>query len=168
MTTLTTQKNIGGFTLIEVLVTLIILSIGLLGLAGLQGTDIQSNHSAYLRSQAALLSNDMADRMRSNMVGIANGDYDSILSNSGTIIPSCNSAAGCTPAEMAQHDASTWNDAIANLLPSGKGSVTGNGNNSIFTIIVMWKDPLKTRTIVNCEVVNVLQGENCLGINFHL
>ncbi len=53
-----------GATLIEVLIAIVVLSIGLLGLAGLQATSVQSNHSAYQRSQATLLGYDLADRMR--------------------------------------------------------------------------------------------------------
>ena len=55
-----------GTTLIEVLIALIVLSIGLLGLALLQVTSVQSNHSAYYRSQATVLAHDLADRMRAN------------------------------------------------------------------------------------------------------
>ena len=57
-----------GFTLIEVLVALIIVSIGLLGLAGLQATSVRFNQQAYLRSQAVQQAYDMADRIRANAV----------------------------------------------------------------------------------------------------
>jgi len=53
-----------GFTLVEVLVTIIIMSIGLLGIAGLQLASMRSNHSAYLRTQATLAAYDLIDRMR--------------------------------------------------------------------------------------------------------
>lgn len=53
-----------GFTLVEVLITIIIMSIGLLGVAGLQLAAMRSNHSAYLRTQATLAAYDVIDRMR--------------------------------------------------------------------------------------------------------
>lgn len=53
-----------GFTLIEILVTVIVLSIGLLGLAGLQATSFKFNSTAYQRSQATSLAYDIADRIR--------------------------------------------------------------------------------------------------------
>src|SRR5690606_3184429 len=55
-----------GFTLIEVLVTVIVLAIGLLGLAALQFSGLRYTHSAYQRSQATILTNDIIDRMRVN------------------------------------------------------------------------------------------------------
>ena len=53
-----------GSSLLEVLVAVVVLSIGLLGLAGLQMTSIKGSHSAYMRSQATLLAYDLADRAR--------------------------------------------------------------------------------------------------------
>ncbi len=55
-----------GFTLIEVLVALIILSVGLLGLAALQTRASQAEMESYQRAQALLLANDIADRIRTN------------------------------------------------------------------------------------------------------
>ena len=60
-------ENCRAFTLIEVLVTVVILAVGLLGLAGMQAASMRNNHSAYLRSQAVQLSYDMADRVRSRV-----------------------------------------------------------------------------------------------------
>jgi len=61
------MKKHKGFTLIEVLVSMIVLAIGLLGLAGLQMSSLRNNLSAYHRSQATQLAYDMADRMRTNI-----------------------------------------------------------------------------------------------------
>ncbi len=58
------QKQQQGFTLIEVLVAVVVLSIGLLGLAGLQTTGLRNNQSAYYASQAAIYANDIFERMR--------------------------------------------------------------------------------------------------------
>ncbi len=55
-----------GFTLLEILVAVLVLSIGLLGIAGLQVTGLRFNHSAYARTQATLLAYELADRMRAN------------------------------------------------------------------------------------------------------
>ena len=61
------MKTHSGFTLIEVLISMLILAVGLLGLAGLQATGLRNNLSAYNRSQATQLAYDMADRMRANV-----------------------------------------------------------------------------------------------------
>ncbi len=60
-----------GFTLIEVLVTMIILAVGLLGLAGMQIAGMKANHSALLRTQATFAAYDLADRMRANPTDFA-------------------------------------------------------------------------------------------------
>ena len=62
------MKKNHGFTLIEVLISMVILAIGLLGLAGIQMMGLQNNLSSYHRGQATLLVYDMADRMRTNIV----------------------------------------------------------------------------------------------------
>ncbi len=138
----------GGFTLLEVLVAIVILSIGLLGLAGLQAAGLRNNQSAYLRTIATQQAYDMADRIRANAAGagIAAGAYDNISSTGSN--PGC-ITGGCTPAAMAQYDAYEWNTANASLLPAGKGTVTRVAANR-FTITVMWDDARTGATGVAC------------------
>lgn len=109
-----------GFTLIEVLVSALILAIGLVGVAGLQAFSLKTNQSAFMRSQATALAYDLADRMRSNLEG-ANGDfYDPALA---ALDANCNTTVGCAPAVMALHDLAEWNAAINTYLPMGQGFV---------------------------------------------
>jgi len=63
-----------GFTLIEALVALIVLSIGLLGIAGMQISGLRANQSAASRTQASYLADDIADRMRANYTAARNGE----------------------------------------------------------------------------------------------
>ncbi|MCS6948044.1 MAG: type IV pilus modification protein PilV, partial [Steroidobacteraceae bacterium] len=65
-----------GFTLIEALIAVLVLSIGLLGIAGLQLASLQTNSVAYQRSQATMLAYDLLDRMRANRTAALNGAYD--------------------------------------------------------------------------------------------
>ena len=132
------NRKCHGFTMIEVLVAIFVLAIGLLGLAGLQAASLKNNTSAYTRSQAQLLAYDMLDRMRSNLQGVANGNYDDLL-GAVPVDPNC-IATGCSVAQLANHDAFEWSTLLAQTLPSGTGLVTGNGAGSIFTITVMWDD----------------------------
>lgn len=108
-----------GFTLLEVLITLIVLAIGLLGLAGLQVVSLRNSHGAYLRSQAITQSYDIVDRMR------ANSDQTAayLLKNPNAAITACDTAGGCTAADMAQHDIYKWNQFNSSVLPQGIGVV---------------------------------------------
>ncbi|MGE4340652.1 MAG: type IV pilus modification protein PilV [Pigmentiphaga sp.] len=70
-------KNVqGGFTLIEVLVSVLVLSIGLLGMAALQINAMKNNQSSFQRTQAIMLSYFMLDSMRTNRTDALNGNYN--------------------------------------------------------------------------------------------
>ncbi|MCP5330911.1 MAG: type IV pilus modification protein PilV [Pseudomonadales bacterium] len=109
-----------GATLIEVLVSLLILAIGLLGMSGLQTVSLRNTQSAYLRTQASLNSNDIVERIRANLQGVEAGSYDGAA---GAVTASCNTTAGCTPAQLAANDIAEWKAALAADLPSGAGTV---------------------------------------------
>lgn len=119
-----------GFTLIEVLIAALVLSIGLLGLAGLQAVSLRMNHGSYLRVQASNLSYEIADAMRANRNSAE--EYDS----------------GFTGTRSAATDAdiTTWNNRLASLLPSGSGTIEVSDN--IATITVTWDE---TRIEENME-----------------
>lgn len=135
-----------GFSMMEILVTIVVLSIGLLGLAGLQVSGLRNNQSAYYRTVAMQQAYNVADRIRANAAGASAGDYDSI---SGTATdPGCIST-GCTPAQMAQYDQYRWNTDNAALLPSGTGTVTRNNN--LYTVTVMWDDQRSGATGTGCS-----------------
>ena len=140
------QQN-RGFTLIEVLVTVLILSIGLLGLAGLQLTGLRSNQSALLRSQATFLAYDITDRMRANRAGVTAGGYNNITNPTAT--GGCTTTAGCSSSEMAQTDLAAWNSSLATHLPQGQGTVcidsTPNdtacdNSGNLYAVKISWTD----------------------------
>lgn len=120
-----------GFTLLEVLVALLVLSIGLLGLAGLMASSIRNNHSAYQRTQATWLAYDMIDRMRVNRAAAiaSTEDYDIAI---GT--------AASGSAGLAGADVTGWKATLANALPAGDGSVDVDSATRIVTVIVQWND----------------------------
>lgn len=122
-----------GATLIEVLVALLVLSIGLLGLAGLQMAAIKSNHSAYYRSQATVLAYDITDRMRANRADALNGVYDTALTN-----VTCDPDLDAT-GTLAAKDVAEWLNSLSCLLSSdARGGITRVGR--VFTITVEWND----------------------------
>lgn len=132
-------KSHSGFTLLEVLIALLIFSIGLLGLAGLESQSLRFNHSAYLRTQASYMAYDILDRMRANRATALNNQYNASISSSGTDHSCDQAATTCTTSEMAQHDIYEWKQLLSQL-PNGKGSVTRSGD--VFSITVQWDDPI--------------------------
>ena len=119
-----------GFTMIEVLVSIVVLSFGMLGLAGLQLNALKNSRGAALRTLAIQHTYDMADRMRSNLGAVGTGNYSTAAVSAGTQKAACLTTAGCTPAEMAAHDIYEWQrnlgastNVAGNGLPSGQGIV---------------------------------------------
>ncbi|MBS0569888.1 MAG: type IV pilus modification protein PilV [Proteobacteria bacterium] len=113
-----------GFTLLEVMIALLVFSLGLLGMAGLLAVSVQTNHSAYLRTQATFLAQGMADRMRANNIGLwnlaYNGTYDA--STAGTA-SGCLGSASCTWSQVAARDAAVWSNQLVSFLPSPSATV---------------------------------------------
>jgi type IV pilus assembly protein PilV len=119
-----------GFTLLEVLIALLIFSLGLLGMAGLLAVSVQTNHNAYLRTQATFLAQGMADRMRANNLGLWNsggsgsaydGTYNSTTAgNTGT---NCLGTAGCTWSQIVARDQAIWSNQLVSFLPSPTATI---------------------------------------------
>jgi type IV pilus assembly protein PilV len=111
-----------GFSMIEVLVSLFILAVGLLGLATLQMTNLKNNHSAQQRTTASVLAYSLLDRIRLNKTA----DYTLAM----TADPS-----GST---LKDNDLESWIDTVETSLPDGDGSVSIAGD--IVTVTVQWND----------------------------
>lgn len=118
-----------GATLIEVLVAMVVLAIGLLGLAGLQATSVQSNYSAYYRSQATILAADITDRMRANRNAAIAGGYT---------LSELKSAHSSTTSR-ADKDLNEWLAQVSQL-PSGKAQIARDGATGIVTVTITWDD----------------------------
>lgn len=112
----------GGFTLLEVLVALLVLSLGLLGLAALQTIGIKYNQQSYQRTQATFYAYDILDRMRANRTaaGTVNPIYNNITTTTYPGGTDC-AATNCTADQMAEYDIRKWKDAIAATLNQGVG-----------------------------------------------
>jgi type IV pilus assembly protein PilV len=114
-----------GTTLIEVLITVVLVSIGLLGLAGLQLTTVQNSNSSSERFEATTLAHDILERIRANRRDALAGNY--------------NLALGAVPAgaNLVGEDLDDWRDALA-VLPNGDGSIDVTAG--VVTIEVQWTD----------------------------
>ncbi len=136
-----------GFGLIEVLISLVILSIGSLGIAGIQVVGMKNNHSAYLRGQAHLFAYDLTDIMRSNPSEVLANKFGSAADNgvdisSGNlgfdITANCTTTTGCTTEQMAETDLANWAVRINTVLPSGMATINRVG--IVYTVTISWLD----------------------------
>ncbi|HIO97673.1 MAG TPA: type IV pilus modification protein PilV [Leucothrix sp.] len=94
-----------GFSLLEILISLVIMSVGMMGLAGLKLVAIKGTNEAHFRHEASLLMADLADRMRANEEAVDNGTYElsTAVDLSTAPSPDCSSKA-CTADELAKYD----------------------------------------------------------------
>ena len=138
--------RISGFSLLEVLISLVITAVGLLGVAGLMSTTLKSNDSAAMRSQATAQAYNIIDRMRANMPAVNNLDYVVSMpagAATGALPSSCTGfGAGCNSAATATYDVAQWEYELAKLLPQGRGSIstTLGPTASTYTVTVLWND----------------------------
>ena len=122
-----------GFTLIEVLVTMVVLAIGLLGVAAMQVRGLQYSHDAYLRSQISVLAYGMADRMRLNRAAVA--------SYAGTYTVPTTAPAGCVVATVsATNDLTCWRSQVYDAMPPGSTADIVAEAGGEYTIDLGWPD----------------------------
>ena len=153
LSTLNGNRN-RGFSLIEVLVAMLLLSIGLLGVAGMQALSVQMNVSAGQSSQATFLGYDIVDRMRANRMAALKGDYDRDLS---CTVPTGTTVADIDLKEVLQRmcgmDDGTTKVPGVLAQEAGKTGLKVAVNNGVATVDVAWydarweKDPTKNSPI---------------------
>lgn len=165
-----------GFSLIEVLATIIIITFGLIGLAGLQARAINSEFESYQRSQAVTLAYDMAERIRTNR---ANMGYFKAISDADTgegylgTDGDDSYALTCPPTDptdRAGQDLCEWNDLLQGAAETRGGGnvgamigargcitydaateVSGASDSGLFTVAVSWQGSQDTvPPAVNC------------------
>lgn len=120
------KKQQGGATLIEVLVSMVIIMVGVLGAIGLKVVSARAVADSNLRSTAAMYAQDILERARANPARATSGGY--------------NLAAGAqppsAPVNIAETDLVEWSTRLSTNLPSGKGTVNVVG--SAVTVTVQW------------------------------
>lgn len=131
------MQRSGGFTLIEVLIALVIMSVGMLGIAGLYVHSMQAGRTSLFRHNAVTLAGDVADRIRANPKAVA------AYAGAGADNNCIDGGINCTAAEMAANDILLWKQQAANSLPTG--DVTIVFNNGVvpptYQITVSWEEP---------------------------
>lgn len=143
-----------GFSLVEALVALVVMSIGLLGIAALYVESLRSGTSALLRSQAVALASDMADRIRANPTAAAS--YTKGVDDVGTVTAACTGSTGtCSVAQMAATDIAQWTQQLDDRsddppkgrlgLPGGRGTIAVSAATPrVYTVTVQWTESGQT------------------------
>lgn len=166
------MKRQSGFTLIEILIAMLVLSVGVMGVAAMQLVSFQTNQSAYARSQATYLAQDIFDRIRANPDAYnSTVTYDAINACDGDAVPAdpvcITTSAGCSPQATAEQDIREWSANFVNVfalgdfrpaLPNGCATVARVAGTNQFTATVSWderdwEDGAERRGVVNRSVV---------------
>jgi type IV pilus assembly protein PilV len=142
-----------GMTLIEVLVSMLLLAIGMLGIAGLQAATSKYNINTTARSEIAVLLSDFADKVRANPDAAGNNfvtgftstpeyaissDWDTQYADTLSITKDCLTTV-CTSSERATYDMLSWRTKVRASAPQGASWVTGNRSDG-FNVTLMWFD----------------------------
>ncbi len=160
--------------MIEVLVTLLIISLALLGTAGLQAYSMRLNQGGQFRSLAVFLAADLAERMEANKAGATAGSY--VLANTtgatylagATAVSSACVTSACSASALAAFDLSQWQSAVAATLPQSSWSValtqaaSGTQTQSSYTITIGWVDRRSNTTNAAADSGSAF-GSNAAG-----
>ncbi len=137
--------GVRGFGIVDVLIGLLLLTIGLLSTVGLHIRLTQNARTAQHRASASQLAQDLVERMRANLAGVAEGHYDVAYAASGSpavdhaASMSCAIAERCSVAEITAYDFAQWHVSAARLLPAAGVSVHRNATEPpSFDIRVIW------------------------------
>jgi type IV pilus assembly protein PilV len=149
-----------GFSLVEALVALVVLSIGMLGIAALYVESLRSGRTAVLRTQAVMLAGDMADRIRANRSG--RDAYEGAVTAVDTNNNNCKAGGtgtGCAADELARHDKAVWLGALNVALPGGTGTIDfdAGSNPPTYTITVTWTEQGQNDTSTGTADVGTYQ-----------
>ncbi|WP_019027168.1 type IV pilus modification protein PilV [Colwellia piezophila] len=150
-------KSSLGFSLVEVLVTTVIVAVGILGILSLQLSQMRSAKQALDNEQASIYLTDMIERIRANSIqslsyvvahAVVPGEVDCVSNF-------------CTAIQMAQYDIYTWQKMLIDNLPAGGGEIEQAGGP--ITITIRWDADLSGSTAKNCPV-QTSADLNCLQV----
>ncbi len=146
-----------GFSLLEVLIALLIFSLGLLGMAGLMVVSVKTNQSAYLRTQASFLAQGLVERMRANLGQVTT--YATTYSAATVGADPCAGGAVCSPANISVRDRALWSQQLVDQLPNPNATIRCDGMllgigaqvgaapyNGLCTFTIQWSETSLDRT----------------------
>lgn len=130
-----------GFSLLEVLISMLLISISMLGIASLITQSMQMGQDGLLRTQAIILTGNMIESMEANNAAAFNQRYVISAETAIVSLPDCLQIY-CTPEQLATFDLGLWKQTITEQLPNGTGAITAtvNGNIVNYTLIISWHE----------------------------
>ena len=150
-----TKRKLQGFSLVEVLIALIIMSVGMLGIAGLYVQSMQAGRTSMLRHHAVTLAGDVADRIRANPT--AGAAYTAATGTNNNCVAQ---GTNCNVAQMAANDIFIWQAQAASFLPVFANQAQqvqiaydATTNPPTYTIVVQWDEPTPDGQVPNYTVV---------------
>lgn len=163
------KRNQAGIGLIEILITVVLLSIGFLAAARMQVEGMRFSQSAYHQSQAYFLANDMINRMRANSKGVGTGSYDGIRTSANAEDPDCSNNF-CSPDEVAEQDVYDWGgyfhsrQGVVNFIPA----LPSAENVEAYAKVEPLNDDIYTVTLVWAEIIDGEYTAQTMSVNFVL
>lgn len=140
-----------GFSMIEVLISLVLIAVAMLGAANLQLQALKLAKGASFRVHAVTLAMEIGERMEANRSGAVAGSYVTLTSGGSCPTSPCTTArtvakdcitSACDAAELATADLGSWEASLLTRLPSANWTIanTTPGNPSTYTVVVSWQD----------------------------
>jgi type IV pilus assembly protein PilV len=157
-TALAGHKFERGLSMFEILITILVVSIGLLGLAGLQFAGLRAANSAQEHTLATLLAQDIEERIRANGLAAAASDYNNVALDSSSspaavdCVKTTAMAPPCSELQMAKFDIYQWYRFIVPTagdkprLPNAAINITSDDGTD-FLIVIQWGDPSGPQTL---------------------
>ena len=138
-----------GLGMIEILVTVLVIAIGILGVASTQVVSLQMNTQSQSRSQAVLLAEDILDRIRANpgnpaAYALAAGSAQG--ANNGA----CDTSFVPANASVTANDIAAWENSLACLLPAAERTIAVNGNT--VTVTIDWDQDDQSPVVVRTQI----------------
>ncbi len=131
-----TFKKQQGVGMIELLSSLLILSVGVLGISTLQAKSMQFNQGAIYESRAAILANDILDRIRANPTQV--NRYRIQFNDPAPSSPDCDGASSnCSLTQLSDYDLAAWRDELDAVLPNGNGQIEQISSAGGVTVVIV-------------------------------
>lgn len=131
------RRRQAGFTLLEILVSLMLIAIGVLGTAGLQALALKMNQGGQLRSQAVVLGIDLIERIEANNVAAIAGSYAPATYPT-SYTTDC-STAFCSPADLATYDLVNFKLRVLDQLPNAAITISMAGTGPVtYSVRIDW------------------------------